>query len=60
MSDIAEKVQINLTLSSWQLAQVERLVERAVQDLKRDGMTNHAVTQSMIELEKVLNNARSN
>lgn len=48
-----------VTLSSWQLAQLEGLVEDRIKMLERDGLEKHSVTLSTKELLKVLNETRA-
>ena len=53
MTDAKGKKKVELT--SWQLAQLERLVEDHVNQLKHDGLGKHALTLSLEALLKVLN-----
>lgn len=55
-NEVKERITVKLT--SWQLAQCERLVEDSIGQLKRDGLRDHAVTRSMEALLEALGAAR--
>ena len=50
-------IRTKVELTQWQIAQLERLTENQVGQLRHDGLEGHAVTKSMIELLRVLQEA---